>query len=133
MDERGRGESRVAGCVDDVVEGADLGEEGLHVGFERVGGGHVAGVAGDGGGGGGVGGFEAGEGGGEAGGGRGGEDDGAGLFEEGGGYVVVDAACAADDEHAGGVQFGGVFLGVGHGCPGLGGKVECGIWFGLVG
>lgn len=125
--EREEGEG-VAGGVDDVVEfaglrvgvGADGGEEGGDVLLGGRGGGEVAGVAADAGGGGGVGVREAGDGGVDAGGLRGGEDDGGALLEAGFGDAVADSGGAADDEDAFGVELGGVFLGVGHGCRGWG-------------
>lgn len=114
-----------------MVEGADVFEQGLDVGFERAGVGEVAGVAGEARGRGWVAGCEARDGGGEAGRGRGGERDCAAVFEAGFGDAEADAAGAADDQDAGVVQFGGVVLGVCHGgCGGGGVGVEgcCGRW-----
>ena len=107
----------VAGRVDDMVDDAHLGEQGREVLLEGGRVGQVAGEAGDvaGGGGGGVAACEAGEGGGDARGGRGGDGDVAEGFEAGFGDAETDAAGAAEDEDAGVGEFGGVFLGVGHG------------------
>lgn len=51
-------------------------------------------------------------------------------FEAGFGDAETDTAGAADDEDAGLVQFGGVFLGVGHG-EGVGGLDGFGVGRGV--